>query len=65
MDTADGTPQAARRWRVAMLGMLVGAVTGACGAVLRSRWRGQDVSGAQEPEQLLAVVDLGRPPRAG
>ena len=61
MDTADGTPRAGRRWRVALLGMAVGAVAGAGGAVLRSRWRGQDAPGAQEPEQLQAVVDISRP----
>ena len=64
MITANGTPRAGRRWRVALLGMLVGAIAGAGGAVLRSRWRGQDAPGAQEPEQLQAVVDLSRPPLA-
>ena len=62
---SPGRPRAVQRWQVTVPATPVGVVVGAGGAMLRSRWRGQDTPNAQEPLLLRAVVDHGGPPLAG
>lgn len=50
-----------RRWPWAVAAALAGAAAGAGAALLFQRLFGQDAPGAQEPEQLVAVVDAGPP----
>ena len=50
-----------RRWPWAVAAALAGAAAGAGAALLVQRLLGQDAPGAQEPEQLVAVVDAGPP----
>jgi hypothetical protein len=53
-----GPPIAVRRWPWAAAAALVGAAAGAGLVVLLRRLIGQDAPGAQEPEELEAVIDL-------
>ncbi|MBW3551714.1 MAG: hypothetical protein KY442_13295, partial [Proteobacteria bacterium] len=50
-------PVGARRWPWAVLAAAVGAAAGAGVALLVGRLIGEDAPGAQEPEELQAVVD--------
>ena len=52
-----GPPVAAPRWPVAVLAAVAGAVAAAGIVTLLQRLRTQDPPGAQEPEELEAVVD--------
>lgn len=52
-----GPPTAVRRWPWALAAAALGAVAGGAVAVLVRRLAGQDPPGAQEPEELVAVVD--------
>lgn len=52
-----GPPVAARRWPVALAAAVAGAAAGAAVAMVLRRLRTQDAPGAQEPEELEAVVD--------
>lgn len=52
-----GPPTAVRRWPWAVAAAALGAVAGGALAVLVRRLGGQDAPGAQEPEELEAVVD--------
>ena len=52
-----GPPTAVRRWPWALAAAALGAVAGGALAVLVRRLGGQDAPGAQEPEELEAVVD--------
>ena len=52
-----GPPLGARRWPVAVGAAVVEAVAAAAVAMLLQRLRTQDPPGAQEPEELEAVVD--------
>lgn len=58
----DRRPQ--RRWPWALAAGLLGAAAGAGVALAVRRVVGQDAPGAQEPEQLRAVVDPGPPTSA-
>ncbi len=51
------TPRRSRRWPWAVAAAVAGAAAGAAVALLLQRLAGQDAPGAQEPEQLRAVVD--------
>jgi hypothetical protein len=50
-------PIARRRWPYAVLAAVLGAAAGAAAAVLAQRLAGTDAPDAQEPEELVAVVD--------
>jgi len=52
-----GPPTAVRRWPWALAAAALGAAAGGAVAVLVRRLAGQDPPGAQEPEELEAVVD--------
>ena len=54
-----GPPVARRRWPVALAAAAAGAAAGIAVAVALRRLRTGDAPGAQEPEELLAVVDRG------
>jgi hypothetical protein len=57
-----GPPIAVRRWPWAVAAAVLGAAVGVAAAQLLGRLLlGQDAPGAQEPEDLEAVVDLDRP----
>lgn len=60
-----GPPLAVRRWPWAALAAVVGAAAGAAVVVLVRRLAGQDAPGAQEPEELEAVIDLRTTEPAG
>lgn len=49
--------RSARRWPWAVAAAVAGAAAGAGVALLVQRLVGEDAPGAQEPEQLVAVVD--------
>lgn len=53
-----GPPLAVRRWPWAVLAAVLGALAGAAVVVLARRVVGEDAPGAQEPEELEAVIDL-------
>jgi hypothetical protein len=53
-----GPPLAVRRWPWAVGAALLGAAAGAGLVVLLRRVLGEDAPGAQEPEELEAVIDL-------
>ncbi len=53
-----GPPLAVRRWPWAILAALLGAVAGAGVVLLLRRLIGEDAPGAQDPEELEAVIDL-------
>ena len=52
-----GPPIAVRRWPWAVGAAVLGAAAGAVVALLVGRLQGQDAPGAQDPEDLEAVVD--------
>lgn len=52
-----GPPIGPRRWPWAVAAAVAGAATGAAVAVLVRRVIGEDAPGAQEPEDVQAVVD--------
>ena len=52
-----GPPVAVRRWPVALTAALLGAAAGAAVAYLLRRLSPADAPDAQEPEELVAVVD--------
>ena len=52
-----GPPIGARRWPWAVVAAVAGAAAGAAVATLVGRLVGQDAPGAQEPEDVQAVVD--------
>ena len=54
-----GPPVARRRWPVALAAAVAGAAAGVAVAVALRRLRAGDPPDAQEPEELLAVVDRG------
>ena len=56
-----GPPVAHRRWPAALAAAAAGAAAGVAVAVLLRRMTGE-APGAQEPEELLAVVDRGDVP---
>ena len=60
-----GPPLARRRWPLAVGAALAGAAAGAAVAVIISRVVPGDAPGAQEPEDVEAVVDLDRPMTTG
>lgn len=51
--------RSARRWPWAVAAAVAGAAAGAGVALLVQRLVGEDAPGAQEPEQLVAVLDVG------
>ena len=53
-----GPPLAVRRWPWALLAAVLGAAAGAAVVLLARRVVGEDAPGAQEPEELQAVIDL-------
>lgn len=60
-----GPPTAVRRWPWALGAAVLGAVVGSAVAVLARRVGGQDAPGAQEPDELEAVVDRPERPPPG
>jgi hypothetical protein len=54
-----GPPVGRRRWPVGLAAALAGAAAGVAVAVALRRVRSGDAPDAQEPEELVAVVDLG------
>lgn len=56
-----GPPLAVRRWPWALGAALLGAAAGGAAAWLLQRLQGTDAPGAQEPDELEAVVDLRDP----
>lgn len=52
-----GPPRANRQWPWAMLAAATGAAAGVATVLLVRRLSGEDHPGAQEPEDLQAVVD--------
>ena len=52
-----GPPLAGRRWPWAVLAGALGAVSGAATVLVLRRVIGQDAPDAQEPLQLIALVD--------
>ena len=48
-----------RRWPWAVTAAVVGAAAGAGLVVALRRWLGEDAAGAQDPDDLRAVVDTG------
>ena len=52
-----GPPVAVRRWPVALAAAVLGAAAGAAVAYLLRRLQPADPPDAQEPEELVAVVD--------
>ena len=57
-----GPPIAVRRWPWALTAALAGAVVGAASAVALRAVFPRDAPGAQEPDELQAVVDSAKPP---
>lgn len=55
--TRVGPPVAVRRWPWALGAAALGALAGGALVVVVRRLAGQDAPGAQEPEELRAVVD--------
>jgi hypothetical protein len=53
-----GPPLAVRRWPWAVLAAALGALAGVAAVLLVRRVVGEDAPGAQEPEELEAVIDL-------
>ena len=54
-----GPPVARRRWPVGLAAAVAGAAAGVAVAIALRRLRAGDPPDAQEPEELLAVVDRG------
>lgn len=61
-DALRGRPRTSRRWPWYLGTALAGALVAAGGALAARRLSTTDAPGAQEPEQLRAVVDLDAPP---
>jgi hypothetical protein len=57
-------PVGVRRWPWAVTAAVVGAAAGAAVAMLAGRLLGQDAPGAQDPEDVQAVVDRAKDPPA-
>lgn len=57
-----GPPLAARRWPLAIAAALAGACAGALVVLVLRRLLGEDAPDAQEPDELVAVIDPGTSP---
>ncbi len=57
-----GPPLAVRRWPLAIAAALAGACAGALVVLVLRRLLGEDAPDAQEPDELVAVIDPGTSP---